>query len=102
MSLASMLVQRDDAPGFNVDEEGVQQPETNWSYGLPPGSVTPQTPSTAQTPTPPTVQTRLFFFVEDEEGDESCESGSQELRGLACSKPLAARRSGGRGRSRLA
>jgi hypothetical protein len=43
---------RDDAPGFNVDEEGVQQPETNWSYGLPPGSVTPEDPNTAQTPTP--------------------------------------------------
>jgi hypothetical protein len=44
---------QDDAPGFNVDENGGQQPETTWSDGLPPGSVTPQDPNTAQTPTPP-------------------------------------------------
>jgi hypothetical protein len=41
-----------DTPGFNVDESGGQQQDTTWSYGLPPGSVTPQDPSTAQTPTP--------------------------------------------------
>jgi hypothetical protein len=44
---------QDDAPGFNLDENGVQQQETTWSDGLPPGSVTPQDPNTAQTPTPP-------------------------------------------------
>jgi hypothetical protein len=43
---------QDDAPGFNLDENGGRQQETTWSYGLPPGSVTPQDPSTAQTPTP--------------------------------------------------
>ncbi|HTA86076.1 MAG TPA: hypothetical protein VK729_07375 [Silvibacterium sp.] len=43
---------QDDAPGFNVDEKGGQQQETTWSYGLPPESVTPQDPITAQTPTP--------------------------------------------------
>jgi hypothetical protein len=42
-----------DSPGFNVDENGGQQQETIWSYGLPPGSVTPEDPDTAQTPTPP-------------------------------------------------
>ncbi len=44
---------QDDAPGFNLDENGVQEQETTWSDGLPPGSVTPQDPNTAQTPTPP-------------------------------------------------
>jgi hypothetical protein len=44
---------QDDAPGFNLDENGGQQQETIWSDGLPPGSVTPQDPNTAQTPTPP-------------------------------------------------
>jgi hypothetical protein len=44
---------QDDAPGFNVDESGVQDQETTWSYGPPPGSVTPQDPNAAQTPTPP-------------------------------------------------
>jgi hypothetical protein len=44
---------QDGAPGFNVDENGGQQQETIWSDGLPPGSVTPQDPNTAQTPTPP-------------------------------------------------
>jgi hypothetical protein len=44
---------QDDAPGFNVDENGGQEQKTTWSYGLPPGSVTPQDPNTAQTPTPP-------------------------------------------------
>jgi hypothetical protein len=44
---------QDDAPGFNVDENSGQQQETIWSDGLPPGSVTPQDPNTAQTPTPP-------------------------------------------------
>ena len=43
---------QDDAPSFNLDENGVQQPETSWSDGLPPGSVAPQDPNTAQTPTP--------------------------------------------------
>jgi hypothetical protein len=42
-----------DSPGFNVDENGGQQQETIWSYGLPPGSVTLEDPDTAQTPTPP-------------------------------------------------
>jgi len=51
--LASMLVHRMTPRGFNVDENGGQQQETTWSYGLPPGSVTPQDPDTAQTPTPP-------------------------------------------------
>ena len=41
------------APGFNVDENGRQQQETIWSDDLPPGSVPPQDPNTAQTPTPP-------------------------------------------------
>jgi hypothetical protein len=44
---------QDDVPGFNVDENGTQGQDTIWSYGLPPGSVTPQDPDTAQTPTPP-------------------------------------------------
>jgi len=44
---------QDDASGFNVDENGVQDQETTWSYGLPPGSVTPQDANAAQTPTPP-------------------------------------------------
>jgi hypothetical protein len=44
---------QDDAPGFNVDENSGQQQETIWSDGLPPGSVTPQDPNTAQTPAPP-------------------------------------------------
>jgi hypothetical protein len=44
---------QDDAPGFNVDENGGQQQETTWSDELPPGSVTPQDPNTAQTTTPP-------------------------------------------------
>lgn len=44
---------RDDAPEFKLDENGGQQQETTWSDGLPPGSVTPQDPNTAQTPTPP-------------------------------------------------
>jgi len=43
----------DEVPGFNLDENGVQQPETTWSDGLPPGSMAPQDPNTAQTPTPP-------------------------------------------------
>jgi hypothetical protein len=44
---------QDDVPGFNVDENGTLGQDTTWSYGLPPGSVTPQDPDTAQTPTPP-------------------------------------------------
>jgi hypothetical protein len=44
---------QDDTPGFNVDENGGQQQDTIWSDELPPGSVTPQDPNTAQTPTPP-------------------------------------------------
>jgi hypothetical protein len=43
----------DEVPGFNLDENGVQQPETTGSDGLPPGSMAPQDPNTAQTPTPP-------------------------------------------------
>jgi hypothetical protein len=44
---------QDDIPGFNVDENGGQEQETTWSYGLPPESVTPEDPDTARTPTPP-------------------------------------------------
>jgi hypothetical protein len=44
---------QDDAPNFNLDENGGQQQETTWSDGLPPGSVTPQDPNTAQMPTLP-------------------------------------------------
>ena len=42
---------QDDAPGFNVDENGGLQ-DTTWSYEPPPGSVTPQDPDTTQMPTP--------------------------------------------------
>jgi Restriction endonuclease fold toxin 7 len=44
---------QDDAPGFSPDENGGQQQQPPWSYGLPPGSVTAQDANTAQTPTPP-------------------------------------------------
>ena len=43
---------QDDAPGFNIDENGGLQQDTTWSYGPPPGSVTPQDPDTTQMPTP--------------------------------------------------
>src|SRR6266550_1221539 len=44
---------RDEVPGFKLDENGVQQQETTWPNGMPPGSVTPQDPNTAQMPTLP-------------------------------------------------
>ena len=45
---------QDDAPGLNLDENGLEQQETNWSDGILPGSVTPQDLNVRQTPTPPT------------------------------------------------
>jgi hypothetical protein len=45
----------DDTPGFNVDENDGQQQETIWSDGVPPESVTPPDPNTAQMPTPPAL-----------------------------------------------
>ena len=43
---------RDEVPSFNLDENGVQQPETNWSDGMPPGSMAPQDLNTPQTSAP--------------------------------------------------